>query len=63
MSEERTFTFNRRAVEDQEIYVRASSLKEAWEKVRAEKGFDTSDPIVVKTTYRLLSPSLESPQP
>jgi hypothetical protein len=63
VSEELTFTFNRRTVEDQEIYVKASSLAEAWKKARADDAYDTCDSTIIKTTYRLLSPSLESPQP
>lgn len=49
-----TWVFNRRVVEDQEIYVKAETREEAWARVRAETCDDTSDPSVVKTTYRYL---------
>lgn len=52
--EDRTFAFNRRTVDDQTIYVRATSLRQAKQKARAGECFDASDVEVRRTTLRRL---------
>ncbi len=52
-----TWTFNRRTVEDQEIYVEAETLAEAWRRARSDSADDTTDVRVLKVTLRRLTPT------
>ena len=49
------YRFNRRRLVDQSIFVRASSLDEAWKKARETKLWDAGDDEIVGTpTFRYL---------
>jgi len=52
--EERTYAFNRRTVDDQTVYVRATSLAQARAKALAGNCLDTSDCRTKSTTFRRL---------
>lgn len=49
---ERIYAFNRRTVEDQVIFVRAASEREAKAKARGAEAFESSDVSILSATFR-----------